>query len=693
MTTRSTAGGREPEPPAPAGRTGAPPIFNAERGWLTPADPFLARLGLGDSHVGAWLAALLIAAAALFSRSLGFDFVLDDLDWIGNPYVKHWSFAWISFERDTWWYLDPHHLPQSSYYRPFLNLWAAINFHLFGYHPSGWHATMIVFYLIVVWQVFRVATLLTESRWTGFITAALFALMPTHAESVVWASTICQPLLASFELGAFELYLRRAAGPASDPRRQRRLALSLAMYGGALLSYESAVTFPLLIAVHAFLLRSDRSYAAGVRRAIRAALPYALCGVPYLIVRYSVLGFITRPEMHDPLTRMQAAMSIPGVLTSYLGLLAMPWRAGPEHPVNVVQSVGAPGFYLPAAELIALCAAGFFALRRHPHRRLYLFCAAWFVLTIAAMLNLRGLFAESPIHDRYLYFPSFGVCLMAADLAMSYGLRSDQNLRAVWAGTAAVAIAYAAILFPIEHYWHDNVTLFKRCVEEAPRDAIWHYRLGRTLESQGFLPEARRQLEDTVRLKRDAGGDIYYELGVVDERLGDPKDAERMMAEGIRRVAHPPVVAFTDLAIAANEAGDVAGAEAAFKHAETMPGGVAAAAVTRAQILRLHGDSKGAEQILRPLLAREPNNVRALIAMGMALSDQRRYSEALAAYSRVCALVPKNAKYHYLKAVALHRLGRDDAARRECKIGISLTLDNADIQALLAEIDRSGRAH
>ena len=56
-----------------------------------PSQLFFAKLGMGDSQVGAGLAALLLATALLYSRSLSHEFVLDDLDWIGNPYVKSWS--------------------------------------------------------------------------------------------------------------------------------------------------------------------------------------------------------------------------------------------------------------------------------------------------------------------------------------------------------------------------------------------------------------------------------------------------------------------------------------------------------------------------------------------------------------------------------------------------------------------------
>ena len=117
------------------------------------------------------------------------------------------------------------------------------------------------------------------------------------------------------------------------------------------------------------------------------------------------------------MTAQQIALTIPGALAAYAMLLAAPWRAGPSHRLDIVGRIAAPGFYLPIAELAALCIAGCFLLRSHRHRRLYLFCAVWILISLAPELNLGGLFAKAVLQDRYLYFPSLGLCVMAADLA------------------------------------------------------------------------------------------------------------------------------------------------------------------------------------------------------------------------------------------------------------------------------------
>ncbi|MGH7814156.1 MAG: hypothetical protein ACREQI_09160 [Candidatus Binataceae bacterium] len=572
------------------------------------------------------LAAILAATALIFSPALNYDFVYDDHDMIvHNRYLGQWSFFWKSMIHDSWWFRDPKHLPQGAFYRPLQDIWFAINFHLFGLNGAGWHTAMIALHLLVVWLVFRVAALLAGDRRTGIIAAALFAAMPPHAEAIVWLSAIPLPLGAAFELGAFEFFLRRAACPPADPHREKWFMVSMGLTVGALLSHEGAVTFPVLIAAHAFLFpaiadltprpfspsgKGERNSESrplplggggSLRDAIAAAWPYAILAVAYLAVRIAVLGFITRPNPYTHLSALEVALTIPGAIADYVMVLAMPWRAGPAHPLRIVHSIASTGFYVPVLGLAALCAAGFLLLRRFPHRRLYLFCAAWFLITIAPMLNLGGLLAESAIQDRYLYLASFGFCLILADLAVSFAqggasmsagnVRSRAN--AAWIAAAVVAAGYAVGLLYVEHFWRDDVTLYSQCTAIDPNAEVWHQRLALALEAKNDYPDARRQLETAVKLAPGNGVDLYN-LGMADNRLGNHVEGLREMSAGLALLKNkPPTIVIrlaAQLAFAADAAGDSSTAEAALKQAESVPGGAEAAAEIRAQLRRIHGD-------------------------------------------------------------------------------------------------------
>ncbi|MGH7812799.1 MAG: tetratricopeptide repeat protein [Candidatus Binataceae bacterium] len=673
------------------------------------------------------LGGVLLLTALVYARSLWSGFVFDDRAWSGNPDVRSWSFIWKSFSRDAWWFMTPHQSPQSAYYRPLLDAWAAVNFHLFGPHPAGWHAMEIGLHLIAAWMVFRVASMLADNEWTGLLAAALFALLPANAESVAWPSAVCQPLYAIFALGAFEFYLRSFPSPApgegAGGRRSQMLAISLALFTGALLTYEAAVLLPLLIAVHAFLFseiadltpcppapsgKGERSSESsplhlwGGVAAIAAAWPYALEAAAYLGVRFWVLGFVSRPNPANRMTAREVLFTIPGALINYIAELAIPWRSAPIRRLNIAASAAAPSFYAPLIGLAAIAIVGFLLLRRSPHRRLYLFCAAWFLVALAPMLNLGGLFPASVTGDRYLYFPSIGVCLLLADSVVSSamtkrssGSRSPFPKGEVGQGVGFLVIAIIALFalfdFSAQRFWRDDAALFSAYVRAAPQVEFYRYRLGVALGEQGDNAAARKELEAARRMDPADGWNLYN-LALIDERLGDRPAAREAAAAALAKIGQPTAAALVRIALIADGAADPALANAALARAARIPGGAEAADFARAQLLYRHGDAKGAETALTKLIARDPNYEPAFSALGAMLSAAGRYAEALAMDRRAAALAPAAPLLHFPIAFVLHRMGRERAARRECAIALRAAPNEPKVRALMDEIQRASAA-
>ncbi|MGH7815590.1 MAG: tetratricopeptide repeat protein [Candidatus Binataceae bacterium] len=692
-------------PPAPAETGGAearPSLSEWLREMLDPIEPALSRIGAGDARVGAAVTLTLAVTAIVFARCLHNGFVFDDDNMIVlNRSIGSWAFAWKSFVNDSWWFRDPLRLPQSGYYRPLQDLWLWLNFHLFGLEPPGWHATAIALHLAVVWLVFWVASRLAANRWTGALAAALFALMPIHAEPVVWASAIPLPLAAAFELGAFACYLKLTAGGESERGQLAWLALSIGLFGGALLSHESAVVFPALVATHAFLIgphRTHMSYRSHepapampdrIEDAVAAVRPYAYEAAAYFIIRLAVLGAIAGRQTQNHMTVIETALTIPGAILSYAALLAAPWLAGPAYRLDVVHRIAAPGFWIPLILIAAIAAVGYLLLRDNPRRRLYLFCAAWILIAIAPVLYLPGLFPQALIQDRYLYLASFGFCLIAADLAIDF-TRTGAAIRkyAVLIGGAAAAIAYAAILFHVEGFWHDETALFTRCVEITPESAFYRNHLGMALEGRGELKLAREEFEIAAKLDPSSGWNLY-DLGLVYLGSGNHRAAERAMAEGLAKFKDPPAGAYAELAIVADAAGDSKGMEAALKRTAALPGGAGLAALTRAQIRFAHGDKTGAEKMLRDLLKRDADNPDMLSTLGAVLASQKRYGEALVEFHRAAAIAPNLRSLHYQTALVLHNLHRDREAHTECQAALEANPGDRGAQALMTELNRS----
>ncbi|HUO06655.1 MAG TPA: tetratricopeptide repeat protein [Candidatus Binataceae bacterium] len=646
-----------------------------------------------------WLLAITVVTGLAYSRSLGDELNEDVRQFVlYNPHMADWPAILKSLIHSEAWLNDPSHPFQSSYYRPMVNLWMALNFNAFGAHPAGWHASIIVLHLLVVWLTWRVASLLTGNKWTALLTAALFALTPIHAEAV--ASAMGSPLTAAFELAAFAAYLSASnnSGSHAESMRRKWHALSLILYGLALLAYESAAVFPALIAADVMLL-STRSFTIPdrIRAGIVAACPFAIEVAAYLVLRTYALGFITQsnPFAAHPMTGLQAVLTLPAAILNYATLLLMPWRASPAHRLAIAQSIGSRNFLLPAAELAILSCAGFVLLRRHEHRRLYLFCAAWTLISLAPVLNLGGLLVTTPsalIQDRYLYLPSFGFCLMAADLAVDFARTSTAAMTAVPIGIAAVATAYVISLQSVQSFWHDDAATLARSVEEAPDATVWRFRLGHELLSRNNVAGALDEFRAVVAID-PADGAAYYDLALIYERSGDFRAATDALKNAGEKIKNPTADQLAKFALAADAAGDSKAADGYLKRAQSLDDGTGAVAMARAQLSFRHGDVAGAEKILRDLIQTDPANTLALTGLGALLSTQHRFDDALAAYRRATAITPNDPIPHYLAALALHRVGRDAEAREQCSIALTAAPANPDIQALMVEIERTSAAH
>ena len=641
------------------------------------------------------LAGVLLVTLLLYLRCLGNGFVFDDNPMIvKNAYIGSWSFFRLSFSHDSWWYLDPLHLPASSYYRPLQDTWLGLHFHLFGLNPAGWHANMVALHLLVVWLVFRLALRLTGDRPAALLAAALFAVLPCHAEAVVWATAIPLPLTAAFELAALLLFVGRAQA------LYRNWAFAMLLYAGALLTHEGAVIFPVLVALYGLIFeRPDRATADRSTnrstmlptrmRATAAALsaaPFAAELLAYLAVRFLVLGFINRPMPLNQLTNGEALMTVPPVLIAYLGLLVMPWRASSAHHMAIVTRVGSPELWLSAAALIAIGAAFLFAVRNDRRRGLYLFCAAWMAIAIAPMMNLRGIFQGSIVQDRYLYLPSVAWCVMLADCAVRMA-RIGATVRRVARAAIAVVLAVCAIaLWNVQHLWHDNVTFYTKLIQVNPDQPRWHHAFGVALRDRGDLAGAAREFKAALEL--DPQSAALYDLGVVDSQLGHIKQAAAEEEEGLKRLASPAADAYVGLAQIYDLNGDQARSEAALKQAESLPNGAHVAILARAQLKYNHGDLAGAEAILRDLIAADPYEPRAWTVLGMTAVRENNNAQALEDFQQATALAPRDPFARVMAGLALHKLGRDQEALEQCRGALVIAPDDPNAQALIARIAR-----
>jgi len=632
----------------------------------------------------------LVITAAVYIRGLGNQFVYDDNETITlNRFIGSSAMLWRSFFNDVWWFRNPLKLPQSAYYRPLHDVWLALNFRAFGLDPLGWHVTLLAMHLVCVWLVFRTARELTSGRWTPPLAALLFGVIPVHAQVVVWVSAVPFPMSAAFEMAAF-LGFVRARKSAS------RISLApLVFYSLALLSHESAIVFPLIVAACVYVFPSadgaEDEHESRLRRLIAAAIaaaPFIAEGLVYLAIRYSVLGFIARAYRETTMTTRSAILTIPGAIGAYVILLMLPWRAAPAHQLTIVASIRSPQFYIPIAALAAIALAARLGLRTHRHRKLYLFCALWILACLIPVLNLRGLNPEALVEDRYLYLASAAWCVFAADLIIDFAASRTIAPVPIAIVAAAVAALYALLLIRMEPIWHDEVALFSACIANDPYSALYHSRLGMAYSQQRKFADAERELNNTLELKPGDPATLYN-LGALHDQLGRKKEAAFEIARGLEGLPDAPAQAWVELAKVADEAGDSATSESALARASKLPGGDELVAIGRVQIKMQHNDLAGAESILHEMTAVKPDSLQGWVMLGGLMAREGRTEESLDAFKRAMAIRPNDPSARLMVASILHRMGRDEEARSECERILQEHPGYAGATQLLAEIRSS----
>ena len=634
------------------------------------------------------LSAVMVVTLLAYLRCLRYGFVWDyEMSIVTNRYIERWSFLSRAFVNDLWWFYDPLHLPQSAYYRPLENVWLGLLYHLFGKDSLGWHLTSVILSLVVVYLVFKIGALLVRDSKVALLAALLFGLLPVHAEAVVWS--VPTLLTTACQLAAFYFFFR----PGVAQHRDRWLAYLC--YGGALLTHESAAVLPVLIVAYA-VLRAPQSIEPGaepgavsivarLRSALWSVWPFAVELAVYLSVRIWVLGTFVPYDAATHLRPVPHLIRLPAVIANYLMLLVFPWRAGPAH--QLVSPAGFHNLYswLPIAVLMLAAVALLLILKRHPRRRLYLFCALWIGIGLAPVLILPP---DVSVRDRYLYLPSFGWCLMLADLAMGFAREGEWRRRLVIAGAAGLMSVYAVTLWQVQRFWHDDVTLFTRCIAEEPESYAYHKDLGVALAAGGEYPRAEQEFLTCLRLEPHDPS-VLMKLSKVHWVLGRYRKSAQELAEALAGMPNAEPADYMLLAKHADAIGDAQGRDAALERLEKYPRGARDAGLLRARLMLSHRDSTEADEILTRLITRYPHDPELLTTEAATLLSQNRYEDALAMLQRVTAIDPIGPEPHFLAAVALHRLGRDHEALDECRLAAAGAPDNQRVQELMSQIERS----
>jgi protein O-mannosyl-transferase len=464
--------------------------------------PRLSRLYLWSrSHAnGIFLLISALWVVLLYGPCICGAFIYDDVGHIQeNSALASWRGALHYFRTS-----DPfarYLLPGGgSSYRPLLWISLALDRHLWGLHPCGFHLTNLLlhwmsgFLYFVLLRRMQAPTLLTASvclLWLG---------LPINSEAVAWISGRTYPLMCVFlasSLLAADSYLTRGFTTA--------LFFYTAGLFAALLSNEEGIlVLPLTILLAYFREKVPQ----------RRWLSLGMAGVVTTAIYFVLRRFA---DAHIP-SGPASFLMFGKAFFKYIM-----WILFPVH-MSVERSTDTPANGLSLASVAALI--GIFSLLTllywfRKRNALTVFGLTWMVIALLPFCGTVSLYQG--MAERYVYLASFGVVLaiIAAAWQNSTPKRFIMlSLIILWGLWGAKRLESRA------SDWKDSIALYQSSLQTTPGSTTLIYNLGTAFEASGNFSKARDYYHKALDLNPKYTSAMVG-LGNIDQRTGNMAKAEQ----------------------------------------------------------------------------------------------------------------------------------------------------------------------
>jgi len=545
------------------------------------------------------MAALLLFAAWIYAPVRTFAFVTwDDEAYVSrNPDVA----AGLTIASIRWALTA-----MAPYWHPFTWLSHLLDVQLFGLDAGAHHVVSLVWHLANTLLLFAVLQRMTARPWCSVAVAAIFAVHPLHVESVAWIAERKDVLSAFFAFLTIGAYVRYARAPSSA-----RMALVFLCFCASLLAKPMFVTMPMwLLILDWWPLARPRSIARVTEKLVLL--------IPSIAV--SAIAFIGQQRVGTVAGLVQLPI---GARVSNAAIAYGAYLRKTIWPVDLAALYPYPDAP-PSASLVATSAGAVVAISLVVWfwRRLRYPAAGWlwFLVLLVPVIGLVQV-GNQAYADRFTYVPIVGLAI-----ALVWGLADVAHrtpmLRAITSAAFVVIVVVLGVVARAQVMtWATSETMWTQVVAVTPESYYGHTSLGAELLDRGDVAGARRHQEGALAL-RPNDPEVNNEMGMVLVREGD-------IASAIARF---------DAAIRANPGFDEARSNLARAH------------FTRGDTLARQGNMAAALPDFEAAVAGDARRVEFQVALGIALVNAGRRSEALAHLRAALAVDPANDRLRQLIA-------------------------------------------
>ena len=558
---------------------------------------------------------------------------------------------------DSWKYLfTPEYFKQfrERTYRPVSSFSLWLNYRLSHFNALGWHATNLALHIFVSLLVCLISAPLL-GRAGGIVAGAIFAAHPVHTEAVTLVSNREELLCGLFFFAALYFHQRAihsALRTTHSAPRTAFSALSFVSFILAMFSKEMAASFPIVIFIYDFIFNTEKPILKRFWRAVPFALVCSVVVFLFLVLRWGPMSNV-EGEASYPGGSFSAAMyTMAHVFLVYVGLLVLPIRLCADYVIPFSHSIANPQTLSGIFLIIAILIFSVSLMRRVP------VLSFAFLFLLASLLPVSNLVPFGAIMaERYLYIPSFALCL-----AVGY-LYANARLP-VLLKVAAAALVIAALVFGTvsrNEIWQSDRSLWGNTVLCAPRSARAHQNLGNAYFSEGdyrgALKEYRKAYECASPEAPAEADKLYFNIGLAFRMTREVGKAVGWFRESVK--ANPDFLSsYYNLSASLIEDGKV----------------------------------REGFSVLDKALEREPKNPRShYIAGNMLLkygTDRDSLVQAVYHFKKAIEFAPEWADAYGSLGIAYKKLGNNFSALRMLKRAVRLDPSNPITWSNLADVYR-----
>src|SRR5438067_492398 len=371
------------------------------------------------------------------------------------------------------------HWPSPNWF-PLKNISHMFEFQFYGSNPGLFHLTNILLHAASAVLLFLLLRSFTGSVWRSAFVAAIFAIHPLRAESIVWIEErkdVLSGLFFMLTLGAYFYYTRK-------PSLARYVTMSILLAAG-LLSKPMLVTTPFILLLLDYwpLGRSHMSHVTGHASQIRYNWPKLIIEKIPLFVLAAAGAFLSGGGIamaHSAADHLPVLARIANAIVSYvvyIWQMIWPAKLGVFYPYPQ----NGYSFWQVAICAALLVAVTAFVIACRKSRPYLLVGWFWYLSMLLPVIGLIQINLQAHA-DRYTYLPQIGLYLMIAwgvsDLlktpnaqrptpnAEFRGLHSMFGVRR-WAFDVFCAAIIAALVITARaqvSYWRDSETLWAHTI-------------------------------------------------------------------------------------------------------------------------------------------------------------------------------------------------------------------------------------